>query len=165
MQSVIKSIIILFFGIVSCKNSDRKINELGLDQRSTLLINSEYNTWIKEQYKLEKWEPNSMDIEAAHDLIEIAIKDNKFNFLAKPIKQNFKKYYRQYIPYINKNGDRIIEVNAFCKIPEYPVDGDIKSMDWEKKYVNIMDGGECYWQIKLNLDQMKYFDLNINSNA
>ena len=176
MKSLSKLVIIIFLGLVSCKNvsdknSEPKINteynKLGLDDKSTLLLNSEHNSWLKENYGFEKWEPNAKDIQIVQEVIDLAIKKDEFYFLEKPIKENLEKYYRQYIPYIDKNGGRIIEVSAFCEILEYPPEPDSKSaewtkMDWKNEFVEVEDGGKCYWQIKINLDNKEYFDLGIN---
>ena len=179
MKPIIKHVIIIFLGLVSCKNiSDKnsglnvntEFNKLGLDDKSTLLIDSEYNSWLKNRYGFEKWEPKANDIQIVHNLIDKAVKNDEFYFLEKPIKENLEKYYRQYIPYIDNNGDHIIEVSAFCEIPEFPPEAESKSgewikMDWKSEFVRVEDGGKCYWQIKINLDKKKYFNLGINSIA
>jgi len=49
-----------------------------------------------------------------------------------PFKQSINSYYRQYIPYINEKGERIIEVNASCEILELPLNSERSSKEWTK---------------------------------
>ena len=85
-------------------------------------------------------------------------------------KKSVESYYRQYIPYINKHNQRIIEINAFCEIlknPPNPENGisEWTKMDWRKEYVMVNDGGACYWKITINIDTMEFKDLMVNGHA
>jgi hypothetical protein len=64
---------------------------------------------------------------------------------------------RQYISYLNKYGERIVWVNAFCKVPDILIEDSLggakfQPMDWRKETVLIDDGGSCFWNILINLD-------------
>ncbi|WP_299765279.1 hypothetical protein [uncultured Dokdonia sp.] len=64
-------------------------------------------------------------------------------------------YFRQYIPYIDKNGDRIVYINAAC----------YKSEHWKTNLIIARDGGDCYWQLKINLDKKIMYEFHTNSIA
>lgn len=68
-----------------------------------------------------------------------------------------KNYKRQYVPVINQNGEKVIWINFFCQ--------DFKHSDWRKEILIVDDGGNCYFNIKINLTTKKYSDLQINGNA
>lgn len=64
-------------------------------------------------------------------------------------------YYKQYIPYIDKNGDRILYINAACH----------KAENWETDLIIFRDGGDCYWNVKVNLNQKIMYEFGVNSIA
>jgi hypothetical protein len=134
------------------------------------LQNSQRNKFLKENYGFEKWNPTTEDLEVVQEVLDNAIQQNEFNFLKSPVKKSIQDYYRQYVPYLNEKGVRIIEINAFCKIPEIPPLSESKSkewtkMDWKKEYIEVTDGGNCYWQVKINVDKKEYTGLMRNSKA
>ncbi|MCX2681947.1 hypothetical protein OOZ15_18495 [Galbibacter sp. EGI 63066] len=99
-------------------------------------------------------------------MIDRATRDNAFDFLKRPVKKNIKEYYLQYIPYVDDNGERIIEVKAFCRIPEEPPIVDFwEEIDWHKVYVPRFTDSNCYWRIKTNLDRKEYFDLHTKAGG
>ncbi|WP_324721562.1 hypothetical protein [Salinimicrobium sp. HB62] len=160
------------FGIIlicfwSCKNPNDKTESI-TDQKVAILLNSEQNKWLEENYGLKKWTPTGKDLNIVQEVLDKAIHNKEFDFLKKPTKQSVEKYYRQYIPYINENGERIIEINAFCEILENPPENRINEwtkLDWRTEYVIVDDGGDCYWQITINLDTKKYNNLMVNGEA
>ena len=149
--------------LFSCKNDF-------LGEKSTILINSEYNQWLKSQYGYETWTPTEKDIKIVDLVLTKAIENNEFNFIKEPIKENINKYqYKQYIPYIDKNGDRIIYLNAFCLPPEKRVveingNFELKEFDWKNEYYKVDDGGFCYWRITINIDKEEYSNFMVNGN-
>ncbi|MEH6657058.1 hypothetical protein [Leeuwenhoekiella marinoflava] len=171
-----KLIGILLMIALSCysqKNSEQtqkntQANQIEfLSDKEVILRNSEWNLWLKEKYGYKIWKPNSNDIEKMKSIIKDAVKNNEFSFLKNPINQSINEYYRQYIPYINEKGERIIEVNAFCEILELPPKPDSLSQgwtkqDWKNEMVIVDDGGTCYWQMKVNLTTNGYYDLSAN---
>ena len=61
---------------------------------------------------------------------------------------DLKKYKRQYLPYRDVNGQKIISIYAFCD----------KYSSWQTKvYSGRLYGGICYLQLKVNLSE-KTFD-------
>jgi hypothetical protein len=68
------------------------------------------------------------------------------------------KYFRQYIPVINENGEKEIWMNFSCNTQE--------NDRWKTGLLPpVMDGGNCYFSIKINLTKETYSDLKINGYA
>ncbi|WP_405397579.1 hypothetical protein [Maribacter sp. Asnod2-G09] len=67
---------------------------------------------------------------------------------------NLDKYQRQYVPILNALGEKEVWVNFFCKTSP--------SDKWHTNLVSVEDGGNCYFNIKINLNAKKYYDFDIN---
>jgi hypothetical protein len=83
---------------------------------------------------------------------------NYNNSLDKDHKQwriDFNKYnYRKQLMVVtNKSGQKEVWVNCFCWI-----DND----KWKIKVLGVEDGGNCYFNFKINLTTGKYYDLGVN---
>ena len=159
--------------IIDYKISDENVankQEVTTDKIATILLNSDRDKWLEKKYGYKQWNPTEKDLKIIQNVLDDAIKNNEFDFLKKPIRQSINKYYRQYIPYVNINGERIIEINAFCEILKLPPNPKSKNqewteMDWKKQYVMVDDGGNCYWRIQINIDTKEYYNLMINGVA
>jgi hypothetical protein len=66
-------------------------------------------------------------------------------------------YYKQIIAVINKKGDKEVWVNCFC----YTWNND----NWKKEILLVHDGGNCYFNFKLNLATKICYDLTVNGEA
>jgi len=170
-----KLLILLFLILISfsnCKNSkEEKIDKIKdyqyIDSKAVILVDSLYYDWLKKTYGYEKWKPTDDDLNLTQSILDSAIVNQEFDFLKEPIDSSIKSYYRQYFPYINKKGERIIEINAFCKIPKIPPPRKEENKkwinrDWKNEYISVLDGGPCYWKIILNVDTLEYKNLTVN---
>ena len=154
---------LIFLTILILFSSCEKLH----DDRSVILLNSEYNRWLNSQYGYEVWKPEQKDIEIVDKVLKKAIEKNEFNFIKKPILENItKNLYKQYIPYIDENGDRIILLNTFCRILKISTEKDdayeLREFDWKSEHYGVNDGGFCYWRITINVDKEEYFNLMVN---
>jgi len=70
--------------------------------------------------------------------------------------KKLKKYRIQYVPYLNDQRVKEIWINGFCN--EYKT-------DWENEIVFVMDGGNCFFQIRLNLLEKKCIEIGTNGYA
>jgi hypothetical protein len=61
-------------------------------------------------------------------------------------------YKRQYVAVINDKGEKEVWVNCFCVKFDY----------WKKEIVQVMDGGNCFFNLKINLTKKSYYDLSVN---
>ncbi|WP_040252081.1 hypothetical protein [Psychroserpens mesophilus] len=66
-------------------------------------------------------------------------------------------YKRQYVPIINKNGQKIVWINFLCD--------DFGTDDWKNQLFEVEDGGNCYYNVKINLNRKEYYELGINGSA
>src|SRR5690606_17374049 len=80
---------------------------------------------------------------------------NKWNETGFELKLKGKK--RQYIPVINEKGEKEVWVNFFCN--------DWESDNWKKDLMLVHDGGNCYFNLKVNLKNKTYSELGINGYA
>lgn len=65
-----------------------------------------------------------------------------------------KGFKRQYVPVINQNGEKEVWINFSC-------DG-WGSKYWKLELMEMADGGNCYFNLKVNLETGTYSDLRIN---
>ena len=66
---------------------------------------------------------------------------------------------RQYVGAIDKNGHKIIWIVCFCKNERY-------QPYWDSQPRLIMDGGDWNdWNVKIDLTDNKYYDLQINGEG
>jgi hypothetical protein len=78
--------------------------------------------------------------------------DNQFRWV---IDFTTRRYQKQYVAVVNKKGEKIVWVNGFCSPKER----------WRTEIVSVMDGGPCYFNLKINLASMECFDLRVNGLA
>ena len=67
-----------------------------------------------------------------------------------------KGYRRQYVPVVTAHGDRVVWVNFFC---------DDFNIDWRKQVVAVKDGGNCFFQLFVDVTRRKAYDLTMNGYA
>ncbi len=96
------------------------------------------------------------EIDQIEDLLHKAIndynKDKKHYAKIMPLS----KYKIQFVPVINNKGEKEVWVNCFC---------DADSSRWRKELIIVEDGGNCYFQVKINLKTMKWYSMGINGYA
>jgi hypothetical protein len=65
-------------------------------------------------------------------------------------------YKRQYIAILNSKGEKEVWVNCFC---------GAGSQNWKKNLILVLDGGNCYFNLKINLSTGQYYELTVNGDA
>lgn len=110
-----------------------------------------------------RWTPDLKDIQLAekiiHDYFLHSCKNNMINQDARNcpvIKDNLTNYFRQYIGILNKNGEKIIEINFIWNDIAKDI-GDVYS-----NWIEVQDGCSKYWSVNVNLKKGKCFNLEIN---
>ncbi len=71
--------------------------------------------------------------------------------------QDLWKYRAQYFGFMNANNEKVILANFFCST--------ISENDWKKNIVFVLDWGNCYFQIKVNLVTKAIYDFEINKES
>ena len=69
---------------------------------------------------------------------------------------NLTKYKRQYFPVVNKKGEKEVWVNCFC---------NTWNKNWRKEMLKVEDGGNCYFNVIINLTKKSYYRLMVNGDA
>lgn len=92
---------------------------------------------------------------------EIEFTDYKSKYPDHPIKRNkfiidLSRYKRQYIAVENVHGEREVWINCFCTTMD---DG------WKKHLFLVNDGGNCFFDLKINLSKKQYYDFTVNGEA
>jgi len=104
----------------------------------------------------EYWTPSEDDILALESGLENYLQDNPESFYeGTPVWERLDEYNGQYIGII-LDGKKIIYANYFC---------DSIETDWRKDFVFVMDGGDCFFQFKYDVDPANFFDLQVNGVA
>jgi hypothetical protein len=63
------------------------------------------------------------------------------------------KYNMQYMAVLNKKGEKEVWVNAFC---------DAGKKQWKTEIVLVQDGGNCFFNLKINLTKGYCFEISVN---
>ena len=182
MKNIVKALIFTLLIIISsCKQrAERKETdqieteeaaELATENKITILEFDPSWHWIFKN--VEPTELTQAEIEKIEPILEKAILENNENqkeYLKKHNEEYPKyqwtetrfelgleeKYYRQYVPVINENGEKEVWINFFCSTMKD---------NWETDLVMVHDGGNCFFNIKVNLTNNTYSDLRINGYA
>lgn len=171
MKSSLKTLGLIIFVFLSCKQDKKQnlkrdaVNDP--DLKYTILTDSEYNMFLNNKYNSQSWKPSKQDIYLVQEIINKAISDTNFIYLKNPEKKIRDDYYKQYIPYINNRGEKMIKINAFCEILKVPPKpgsetNEWTDIDWKNEYHYINDGGNCFWRMTINLETKKYKDIMLN---
>ncbi len=67
------------------------------------------------------------------------------------------KYYQQFVPVTNQKGEKEVWVNCFCS--------KHGQLNWKENIVGMLDGGNCYFQLKINLTQKLVYYFRVNSRG
>ena|SRR5690606_7872301 len=112
----------------------------------------------------KRYTPTEQDISKAEKII----KDQVVNINQPLVNQggncpiihsNLSKYKRQYIGYVDERGDKIVWVNFIIRKDKE------KISRLSKDVIIVLDGCSNYWNIKVNLNKEKLFELRINGSA
>lgn len=87
--------------------------------------------------------------------------EERYNNASEPEKDlyqsiDLKKYKRQYIAVVDNRNERRVWINCFCSF------GNI---DWHKNVISVMDGGNCFFNLYINLDTRTCYDMTVNGYA
>ena len=177
-----KKLVICIFGVISllsCKQNDTKtksstIQELAPPRREEVVtpeyVILKYDSTMNWLFKDSKpAELNSSEIKEIELLLSKCInaynpkqlkrfekldkeypdyKYSKIHFII-----DLKRYNRQFIPVFNKKGEKEVWVNCFCVI---------SSNSWKKNIHWARDGGNCFFNLKINLTKKSYYDFGVN---
>lgn len=84
------------------------------------------------------------------------------------IDRNLNKYFRQYIGFINEQGDSIVHINFYWN--RFTIFDRIKGywndrLEYTSDFSVPLDGGSRYWNINVNLTNKQLYELSVNGVA
>ncbi len=103
--------------------------------------------------------PTKEDIQKAETILNDSIDHLKGNYSPNIRKKNLKRYERQYVGFVNAKKQIIIYINFLRNIDRKQKSKLGNEILW------ILDGGDDYWQIFINIDEKKLFGLSINADS
>jgi hypothetical protein len=120
--------------------------------------------WMPFDSALKRFTPTKEDIliaeKALKEQLEIMNKSLMNQGKNCPvIHENLKRYKRQYFGFINENGEKIVWINLIWDKEKHA----LKCLS--KDLIFVLDGCSHYWNIKVNLNQVKLLDLIVNGSA
>jgi hypothetical protein len=113
-------------------------------------------TFVGNSQTAEHWTPSESDILALENGLGAFLENNPDRFSeGTPVWERLDEYNRQYIGII-LDGKKIIYANFFC---------ESTGRDWITEFIFVLDGGDCYFQFKYDVDSGEFFDLQVNGVA
>ncbi|HEX8021412.1 hypothetical protein [Mucilaginibacter sp.] len=64
------------------------------------------------------------------------------------------KYYKQVLAAADEKGGQEVYLNCLCSLEN--------NKDWKQRFILVMDGGNCYFQVKMNLKTKKVISFSVN---
>ena len=99
---------------------------------------------------------NNYNPEQERQFSEIKAKYPGHKFYKEHFVIDLKLYRRQYIAALNKVGEKEVWINCFC---------DKDEAYWKTETVEVLDGGNCFFNLKVNLKKGEYYELIVNGEA
>ncbi len=139
----------LIFSItLSSFGQANSVEKIKINKGKIALIEYDKN-WVFPFKNAEPAQLNDADFkEIERLLIECTSKSNELLPL--------KRYYRQYVVVKNENGEKEVYINFMCQLVS------LDFADWKKVLIDVADGGNCYFNVKINLSSKTYYNLMIN---
>ena len=101
------------------------------------------------------WTPSTDDILRLEEGVVEYLRQNSGAFYRQPpVWERLDEYRRQYIGYAIE-GKKIIYGNFFCSEED----------NWQQEFVMVIDGGDCYFQVKYDVESGKFIYLAVNGEA
>lgn len=107
-----------------------------------------------------RYTPTEDDVIKSENILKLNIRETNIEHLNQSnkmpvIDKKLNKYIRQYVGFINSKGEKIIWINFIWK--NYFSDSDYKN-----DIIFVKDGGSYYWNIKVDVNNKKLYDLRVN---
>ena len=136
---------------------DNKIDHWVFDEKS-----KPYNLTQKDVAELEIILSNCIEKYNRSQMKEfnrLNKKEPQYHFDIKSFVIDLSKYRRQLIAVINSRGEKEVWINCFRPFTNF------KFNYWHESLVEVNDGGNSFFNVKLNLTLKKYYELRANGEA
>lgn len=125
----------VFKDVKNAELSTKELNEIEVLLKRCI---DDYNAKAEEQYKNTKIKYPNSSLEKSQLILEL------------------NRYKRQYMAVINSDGEKVVWINCFC---------NTWNKDWKKEVIMVMDGGNCYFNLKINLTKQTHYEMRVNGEA
>lgn len=155
-------IIVLLLVLLGCGSSRSSFKSINVSSYYIFSKEFEIPNSIHFSDLKDRCTPSNQDVERSEELIAKQLKTINTHLVDQGIKgcpvihDNLNKYKRQYIGYKDNNGDKIMWINFFIAKDKESV----KNM--KRQVIIVLDGCSQYWNVKINLDRDRVYDLHIN---
>jgi hypothetical protein len=136
---------IILISLISCKTSQKQIEVDTLNHYTIITYNPNAKYPLFENAK-----PTTLTFEEILELEDIIQPK-----ILKNLEQH--KYYRQYVAAENSNGEKLVWINFFCE--------SLYATDYVTNIMYAADGGNCIFQVKVNLTQKDCYFYRENGEA
>ena len=165
--------IIMFASIVSCgknestlkhetndikRKKDTNTTSTGLKPNQVILPMPSSVLWACGKNS-KPFEPGEDDILAAEEILRVCYNKEVSGTHNPFFGRKLENYHRQFAGAVLDSGDKVIWINCFCY-----VDSDYLRK-WKENFIMVDDGGNCFFNVKVNLNTGQYYDLMVNGNA
>ncbi len=182
MNKIFQILIFTALLVVGCNNSNsennpdskKTENKIDINQKNSSVIAILNNDSIN--YKIFKqgttFTLNQKDMIEIDRLLNVCINEHNKNqeiifnekkskypdlpFKKKNFIIDLKNYQRQYVAVKNVHGEKEVWVNCFCTTFDD---------SWKTDIYIVSDGGNCFFDLKINLDAKKYYDFMVNGEV
>ena len=116
-----------------------------------------YKKWVSNcGFAKFKREVTLEEVQCAENLLAVCVNKKELDLQFQGIKKRYNEYGRQYLFFFNKAGDLCVMVNCSCE-----------KYDWlfSRRYTRVCDGGDCYWEMAINIDKREILKYIINGDA
>lgn len=176
-----KKSILLFLILISSCNENKKTQKTESKEdaasefklsKSDFVILTYQSEWHWAFQNVKPSELNQAELVEIENILKIAIKENNEIQKKELIKHNkanpnyqltktgyelqLGEFKRQYVPIINNKEQKEVFINFFCD--------DSDEEYWRTELILVEDGGNCYYNLKVNLTTKEY-SLEINYDA
>ena len=129
--------------LFSCKDNSNSNVAVLTDKENLENFYKDYDTF---------WNPTEKDLELIGSITEGAFRRETADF-EDAVRFDYNKYFFQIVSYV-EDGKKLAYVNALC---------DSENLyNWKNYFYNVNDGGDCFWQVIVDLKSNTYSDFSMN---
>ncbi len=125
-------------------------------------FNKDFFVFMSIENQKERYTPTKQDIKLCEEILKRDIDEliSSLNLCTSISKNTLRKYRRQYVGFVNKDGDIIIWINMLYKRSNHRTKAELSN-----DIIDVLDGGEDYWNIYVNVTKKYLYKLQINGIA
>ena len=129
--------------------------------------------YIQSSDSLNRFTPTKEEIALAETILKEQIEkvnNPRINQFSKQqyIDKNLSRYFRQYVGFINEQGDRVVHINLYWdnftlldRLKGYSDD----RLEYISDFSLVLDGGSHYWNVNVNVTTKTLYGLAVNGVA